>query len=205
MTCQDLFERLDAYHAGALPVAESEALERHLLGCPECAADFRFRRTLRAQTESLPREIAPPRDLWPGVAGRLGGMQPGRRQRPWLRRAWLLAAAIALVALSSFVTARVLQQSPVRGIAGQSLASTETAYRQAADELARQLELHRNELGEPAYRVVLENLQIIDEAIAETQAALAADPRNTQVVALLWASYEKKIDLLERAASGSRS
>jgi hypothetical protein len=49
------------------------------------------------------------------------------------------------------------------------------------------------------------NLRIIDEAIRETQAALAEDPRNERVAQLLWASWEKKIDLLKRAAQHAES
>ena len=43
----------------------------------------------------LPKSIEPPRDLWPGIEGRIG-----RRLRPWQRWYWMpLAAAAALVAV----------------------------------------------------------------------------------------------------------
>lgn len=199
MTCQEWFERMEAYQAGALSQAETEQVEQHLLRCADCAADFRFRRTLRAGVAELPRDIAPERDLWAGIQPRLRkGAAPHRS--PW----WLAAAAaVALVTLSSAVTALLVRDDPRRVVPSDDFRRTEIAYRQAADELARLLTERRKSLGEPAYRVVMENLRIIDEAIQETQAALASDPRNQQVASLLWASYQKKIDLLERAADES--
>jgi hypothetical protein len=82
---------------------------------------------------------------------------------------------------------------------------TEAAFQRAAEELTQTLEQRRNELSPTALAVVEQNLRIIDEAIRETQEALAVDPRNERVAELLWASWEKKIDLLKRAAQHAES
>lgn len=207
MTCFELFEKLDHYHAGTLSQAETEAVEQHLLGCDACAADFRFQRSLRTRTASLAENIAPPHELWPGIRDRIRGEVPAERgSRSGHRPRLLIAAAIALMALSSGLTALLTRGGTLQPAAGsRDFRATEVGYRQAADELEQTLQAHRKQLGESAFRVIEQNLRIIDQAISESQAALASDPRNQRVAELLWASYEKKIDLLQRAAENVES
>jgi Putative zinc-finger len=212
MTCLEMFELLESYHAGTLSQAQAEAVEQHLLGCDACRADFHFQRTLRARTAALPREIAPAGNLWNNIRSRIGG--PAHRSAGetsdnawWQRKSILAAAAAILVLVTSATTALIVRrETPASTIAsGGSFQVTEAAYREATLELSRTLELRRDELSPAALAVVEHNLRIIDEAIRETQAALAVDPRNQQVAELLWASYEKKIDLLQRAAEHAES
>jgi hypothetical protein len=207
MTCFELFEKLEPYHAGTLTRAESESVEQHLLGCDACAADFRFQRSLRTSTASLPENIAPPHELWPGIRDRIRGEAPAEcGPRFWQRPRLLIAAAIALMALSSGLTALMTRSGNLQPRAGSGdFHATEVGYRQAADELERTLQAHRKQLGEPVFKVIEQNIRIIDQAISESQAALASDPRNQRVAELLWASYEKKIDLLQRAAESVES
>lgn len=207
MTCYELFEKLERYHAGLLSQAEAEAVEQHLLGCDACAADFRFQRSLRTRTAGLAENIAPPHELWPGIRDRIRGDTPAETApRFWHRPRVLIAAAITLMALSSGLTALLTRSGTLQPRADSGdFQATEVGYRQAADELERTLQAHRKQLGEPAFKVIEQNLQIIDQAISESQTALASDPRNTRVAELLWASYEKKIDLLQRAAESVES
>ncbi len=202
MTCLQLFERLDAYHEGRLDQAEAEAIEQHLLACEECRADFRFQRTLKGAVAALPREVTPPVSLWPGIRTR--GVTPIVASAWWSRRGLLVAAAILLMALSSAVTAVVVRRPP-GAVPVSSFEVTEATYRQAAEELALALDRRRTQLTPAALAVVEQNLRIIDEAIRETQAALAENPGNQRVAESLWASWEKKLDLLERAAQHAAS
>jgi hypothetical protein len=206
MNCTEIFELIERYHSGNLPRLESEAVEQHLLACDECRADFRFQRSLKTQVAELSREIHPPQAVWQGIRQRISGGAAGRPAAGWWqRREVLAAAAVVLVALTSAVTALLVRQ-PDRGtVSSGSFSVTEAAYERAAEELAQTLETRRGELSPTALAVVEHNLRIIDEAIRETQAALAEDPRNQRVAELLWASWEKKIDLLERAAQHAES
>lgn len=205
MTCSEMFERLDAYHAGTLPRETAEEVERHLLACDACRADYHFQRMLRSEVARLPREIRPSDRVWQGIERSLAeGAAPAAGSRWWQRRSLLAAAAVLLVAISSAVTA-LLVRPPGPDGSQPAFQVTEAAYQRAATELAQALELHREELSPAALAVVEHNLRIIDEAIRETQAALQEDPRNTRVAELLWASWEKKIDLLERAAQHAES
>lgn len=204
MNCTEMFERLEAYHSGALPRLEAEAVEQHLLACDDCRADYRFQRTVRAEVAALTREIPPPARVWQGIQGQIASGKSRTGPSWWQRRSALAAAAVVLVGLTSVVTAMLVRQ-PGETPASGGFQVTEAAYERAAEELAQTLELRRKDLSPTALAVVEHNLRIIDEAIRETQAALAEDPRNQRVAELLWASWEKKIDLLERAAQHAES
>jgi predicted anti-sigma-YlaC factor YlaD len=201
MNCADMVVMVERYHAGNLPRLDAEAVERHLLACDGCRADFRFQRTLLGQVAALPREILPPEGTWDGIHRRIRETRAAPRW--WQRRSLLAAAAVLLIVATASVTALVVRrpgEPPAR-----SFLVTQAAYEQAALELGRTLEVRRKDLSPAALAVVEHNLRIIDEAIRETQAALAQDPGNERVTTLLWASWEKKIDLLERAAENAES
>ena len=205
MTCTEIFELVERYHSGNLPRLESEAVEQHLLSCDACRADFRFQRTLKTGIAALPREISPPGGTWEGIQQRISPVrQAAGRPQWWQRRGALAAAALLLITLSSAITA-LLVRRPDTFTGTSSFAVTQAAYERAAEELAETLEYRRKDLSPTALAVIEQNLRIIDEAIRETQAALATDPRNQRVAELLWASWEKKIDLLERAAQHAES
>jgi hypothetical protein len=152
---QDL---LDDFVGGELPEHERLAVQAHLDDCAERAADAHALRTLLDEAAALPRGIAPPRDLWSGIAGRLEprGTQAGAEPRdeaaerkvdtkviplfprPARNPRWLqAAAAVALVALSSAVTAKVVRQHEQVAVDGRAptlapLAATQPAVRGGA-------------------------------------------------------------------------
>lgn len=200
MNCPDAVERLDAYLARTLSAEDSAGLEQHLLACEACRGEFRFLRTLRSEASGLPSGFPPERDLWSGIAARLRE-HPARPAPVWHRTWFLAAAAVVLVTLSSVVTAAMLARGPaVPAGAGSEISLTETAYRRAADDLWQVVQSRRDKLAPGTLEVIRHNLQIIDTAIEETEAALAKDPGNLVVANLLWATYERKLDFLRRAA-----
>src|SRR5690606_3164317 len=62
---------LPDYVDDLLAPAERAAVEAHLDGCPACRTELEASRRLLADLAALPREVAPPRDLWDGIAARL--------------------------------------------------------------------------------------------------------------------------------------
>lgn len=78
--------------------------------------------------------------------------------------------------------------------------AVEDQYAAAAEALEAVLERRRSALTPETVRLIEENLRIIDRAIAESRAALAADPGNVALRELIVATYERKLDLLRRAA-----
>src|SRR5919107_2491396 len=104
-------DRLSEYVDGELPEWERVALESHLESCAECSqivSDLR-RVVRRARTLKNP---APARDLWPGIASRIGagtaptapvidlGAERASRKRWTFSLPQLAAAGLALMTLS---------------------------------------------------------------------------------------------------------
>jgi hypothetical protein len=120
MTHEQAIERLDDYASGELPDIERRLMERHLDECGECRAEAEAIRALLAEVAALPTGIAPPADLWQGIAPRLepraAGAAPAPeetkvipfapRRKKWQPPRWALqaAAAVVLVVGSSVVT-----------------------------------------------------------------------------------------------------
>jgi anti-sigma-K factor RskA len=199
MICNDARDRIDRYLAGSLAVEERAAFEAHVTGCAECAADLAAARLVLPAAAALPRSITPPADFWPAIRSRIGaaGARPSRR---WRTIALATAAGIGLIAASSAVTLWV-----VNGRAEHRLARApnpriiEASWINATAELTRALDAERGKLAPATIATVERNLAVIDAAIAESRAALAADPGNRDLAALLWASYRQKVALLQQA------
>lgn len=195
MTCDDVRERLDDYLAGALDEEARRAFESHAAACPECSADLDAAHLLAPLTAALPRSIEPAADLWRGIEGRLAP----RRSARWRMAAFAAAAAILLVVASSAATLWFVQsrREPL-AIANTSTPAIEAGYVDASAALLRALESERSHLAPATVATLERNLAVIDAAIAESRAALAGDPDNRALAAILWASYRQKVALLEQ-------
>ncbi|MDX2122110.1 MAG: zf-HC2 domain-containing protein [Gemmatimonadota bacterium] len=189
----DILPLLDDYADGGLDPAARARVEAHLASCAACRAEVAALAAILAEARALPRTIEPGRDLWPGIAPRLAA-RPARRL-PWLQ----LAAALALFA-GGFAAARLGQKDgpPTR------LATLQAEYTAASTELAHRLAGGSTGLAPETRRVVDRNLEIIDQAIREAEAALAGDPANGALEQMLVARYEQRLELLRRATAAGR-
>lgn len=213
--CDEALRELDEHVDGTLGAARAAELAAHLQACAACrAAEMRTRRLLAAAA-ALPAEVAPARDLWPGIAARLGAavvpLAAARESRRRPRRATLAAAAVLLVAATAAVTARLVSRAPApappAGVAavslaaagGTDLAAAVAEYGRAAQALRAALAGRRAGLPAGTLRVVDENLAVVDAAIAELTRAVAAAPGDRNLTTLLAATWARQIELLETA------
>jgi anti-sigma factor RsiW len=196
MTCDVVRDLIDRHVRGTLAEDERSLVERHAATCAECREALADARALAAATALLPRSIEPARDLWPGVSTRLAG--PKRRPDRWRLAIVALAASIALVAGSSAVTLWLVRAHPAR-VAATTTPAIEAGYVNATENLMRALDAERSHLAPATVATLERNLGVIDAAIAESRAALATDPGNRDLAALLWASYRQKVALLQQA------
>lgn len=211
MTHDAIRERLHDYLDGALPPGERGQVAAHVEVCVACREELDRLERLLEQARALPRSIAPPHDLWPSVAARVGvGRRLGERSL-WSLRWPLAAAAAALVVVSAVATVLVVgrPEDSLAGRAPDAVAlpaylvrwhETEATYRRAVAQLEEALAAGRDRLSPQAMAVLERNLRIIDAAIAESRAALAADPANREVMDMLSSIYEKKLDVLQQVA-----
>lgn len=204
MTCAELRADLDRYVQGELPLARAAAFEAHLARCAECESHLMAGLEAPAATATLPREIVPAVDLWPGIEARITERRRGRIALP----RWALAAAAGLlVAVSSGVTALVLQSSRVQVSASTGdIQALDAQYAEACDDLQRALNAARSSLAPETLATIEKNLALIDAALTESRRALARDPGNGALGQLVVAVWKQKVDLLRRATSaGVRS
>jgi hypothetical protein len=195
MNCNDARDRIDDAVAGRLGSAELAAFEAHLAGCEACRGDLDVARRLAGPVARLPREMTPPPEVWVGIASRI--LAPRRRLLP------AVAAALVLMAASSAATVLVLRHQPADE-AVASLPAIEADYIEQAAALSGVLGAERGRLAPETIETLERNLRIIDDAIAESRAALEADPGDPDLRLLLQASHQQKVALLEQAARLAR-
>jgi hypothetical protein len=154
---------------------------------------------------NLPKDIAPPANVWPRIASRLS-------LRPRYATPVTLAAAIAVAAagVASLFTWAVLQGPSVPRVI-QTVAAT-SAFEEPRDPkylLARNTveKTFRERLAllEPATRAKIESsLAVIQRAHEDIRKALAADPQSA-VLEQLWAStLHDEIDLYDRVVQATQ-
>lgn len=208
MTCDEILTRLDAWADEGLAPAEQAAVDAHLAGCDRCRAEAHALRALLAEARALPRAVLPARDLWGGIAPRLTAPEPHRvppsetplRQRLLASRPLLLAAAIGGILLGVMMASLWQRQGELRAFTAER-----ARYVEASTALARALAADPTTLNPETRAVVERTLSILDQAIAEAEAALEKDPRNTELEQMLLARYEQRLGLLRRAAATGRS
>ncbi|MFL5401511.1 MAG: anti-sigma factor family protein [Gemmatimonadales bacterium] len=216
-------DRLSDYLDGELSEGERVALEAHLQTCGDCAELLAELRAVVARARTL-TPLPPRRDLWPGIAQRIGATAGGSRPIELAsRRRWsfsipqLAAAAIALMTVSGSavwllrspapanlslpVATAPVSTTPVITPAASGRGSARQSYAQAVADLERVLTSGRGQLDTTTIRIIEQNLAAIDQAIAQAQSALDADPANLYLNSHLNETMRRKLELLRQAAA----
>jgi anti-sigma factor RsiW len=217
-------DRLSDYIDGELPAEQRTALENHLRHCVACGAALADLKRIVRRAQALDDRL-PERDLWPGIAARIGvpaaaateateTRLAGRAPRRWaFSLPQLAAASIALMALSGAAawllhpaaTAVVLTPQPVPSVgvpvAAGPARPAERSYDVAVAELQQVLTQNRGRLDTTTVRVIEQNLATIDRAIAQAQRAVAADSANMYLNSHLAETMRRKLELLRQAAA----
>ena len=205
---QVLSDRLD----DALDAPARALADEHIAACDDCFSRLQRMRVLVAHASSLPRTMPAPADEWGRVRARLDpdGSRVASISPWWTRRSALLAAGIALVIVSSGVTALVVggggdvavQPTPISATAAPlmpRLAALEHEYATVTRDLERELAERKHALAPETIAAVERSLRTIDGAIAEAREALARDPGSETLARLLVAGHDQKVELLRHA------
>jgi hypothetical protein len=216
--------RLSEYLDGELQPGERQALEAHLATCEECRSTLAELRGVVARVQAgADRPLR--KDLWPGIARRIGvSVDPvvrnlaEHRVRQRRRFAFtvpqLAAAAVLLTFASAGGAWMALRHQPTAsrqpptsdggrrtadGVRLVGLLDSTAQYDAAVAELQLALTTGRTQLDTTTVHVLEQNLAIIDKAIADARAALAADPNSTYLSMHLAQTMRTKLELLRRA------
>lgn len=152
----------------------------------------------------LARDIAPERDLWPGIEAAITAAPQRYRRRSWFAQA---AAAVLLVGASSGITyVAVKNDEPAVAIAPDllfektSFAAYELGpdFQDARSRLAVRLEGELERMSPETRKAVEDNLALIRAAIVDINAALETEPHNVLLQELLVRTYREELDLMRR-------
>lgn len=212
MNCEEVLMFLERDPGQPDRGGEGEAVRAHIEGCATCAEARQSLADLRDRVAGLPRSVEPRRDLWPEIEARIAS---GNVVRARFGRRALMAAAAAVLLVSSILTAylvgrhqavsAVLEPTPAAATASDVLLASFAElgvhdYQATRQQLLDVIEQRKGELSPATMEVVLANLRLIDDAMAEIAAALGEDPGNELLRKRLVATYRRQINLLETAA-----
>lgn len=208
----DYTERLSALLDGDLDGDERADLEGHLLGCGNCRRTLDHLRAIVAAAPGYQGE-APAPEVWQAIAAEI---EAGRTvafpspRRPAVRWSWptRLAASLGLVAFGAGGTWLALRSAaPGPPLAVETVPESvdrmvlaTQAYDAAVVDLQRTLDEGRDLLAPETVATIERSLAVIDQAIAEAEAALAADPTSPDLPNWIAANQRRKLDFLRRAA-----
>jgi anti-sigma factor RsiW len=220
MPCQRYAQSIQELVDGTLGSIRTAELEQHLETCASCRAFAADMQRIRDLAGSLDR-LAPPAGVWLQVAGRL--RQEGRiqdvPQAPKGRQSRYLAiAAGLLIAIGGSLFAllpllrgggdgagqpSVEQAADTPGDAS-SAQSIEDHFRIAEQhmqagiaKLEEAAKADESAMDPQTAAMLKKNLDMIDQAIAESRAALRAEPQSTIARDSLFNALRRKVALLQ--------
>lgn len=161
----------------------------------------------------LPQSIEPARDLWPAIESRLDEPAGSRGPRVQLTWTYAIAAAIGCMALGALVSYSLLRNDTQPAISTESVAATSNQpavlqasfgryaalgpeYERARADLVINLAERLHRLPPTARIKVERNLDEIQRAVQEINAALELSPDDPLLQELLMDTYQDELKLL---------
>lgn len=225
MRCSDYKEAIQDLADGTLGPVRRAELQTHLDTCDACRALAEDLQKIRAAAPSL--AARPPDHIWLQVASRL--RQEGRvvETRPAVGRSGALLAIAATLLLAvggslyllmpgdeppaqSAASAPSAAQSPSGGNAAagdpvqsiaDDLAQAEKHYQSAIAKLEEATKADDDAIDAETAAVLAKNLQVIDQAIAESRAAVQAEPQSVPARNHLFGALRQKVLVLQETVA----
>jgi hypothetical protein len=175
---------------------------------------------MTTEARKLATEIAPSRDLWPGIEAAIkepAAKSGGLRQTPWYAQA---AAVFLLVGASSLMTYSVMKYNesdtpaapetvvqvvPTNMMFERAAFGTDhtldSVYGRAAGNVQSNLDKELQNLSPEARADVERNLGVIRRAIDDISVALEEEPDNEFLQELLVQAYRNELALMNRVGN----
>jgi hypothetical protein len=215
MGCERQREAIQELADGTLGPIRRAELQVHLDGCARCRALAADLLRLRDVAASLDRP-APPDAVWLQIAGRLrqeGRVAAADRPRGSRRRMAALAIAATLVlAVGASIVAllprvgeapqtasqpgNAAAEDPVQSFANE-IRLAEQHYQNAIAKLEEAAKGDEDVLDPQTAAVLKKNLQVIDQAIAESRDALRVEPQSAPARNTLFEALRRKVLMLQ--------
>jgi len=222
MTCINYLSAIQDLVDGTIGAIRRAEVEQHLEQCAECRALHDDLQRLHDAAAALPA-LSPPDGAWLQIAGRL--RQEGRlhdvapsARAPRVHSAWLAVAAALVIAVGASVFAlfpRTAQPpsapAPAPHVSAQGNAadtkSVETVqsevdlaqqqFEKAIADLEKVAKANQQALDPGTAATLEKNIGITDMAIAESRAAVKAEPTSVAARETLFDALRQKVSLLQ--------
>lgn len=164
---------------------------------------------LLAKAAGLPKDIEPPRDLWPAIAARIAEARQAPA-KPAFRWPLALAAGFLIASVSALLTWSLLRDPQPPGVAVVAEAPADAAIvpvrygpnsgvsaaeLAARDALLREFQGAFATLRPETREAIRKNLAIMQAAADEIDAALAKDPASGMLKGMLAGTYKQELQL----------
>ncbi len=214
MNCDRYTQPIGELVDGTLDGAARHELETHLMTCARCARLVEELLLVRRAARAL-QPTSPPPAAWMRLSSALADVSPRRKAAAWRR--FMLPLAAAAILFLAVAAVLVLQRGavapaptdvartvdPATASPAEVVGSVEAELRKAEfhfenavaglDALARD----RQVLDPRVAADLQKNLGVIDQAIAESRAALRSQPLSEQAQQSLFEAFRSKIALLQ--------
>jgi len=159
---------------------------------------------LHDQARDLPREIEPPRDLWPGIAARLdavdrepaAGLSPGLRS--WRGRLALHPATAAAVLVAATLAVALIavhdDAGPAQRADSSAFATLEDGYAAVRADLVSVLDTRCDQWPAGACEGFRTGLSELDQTAHELRAALRQTPPGSGTARQLTVRYQRTLE-----------
>jgi anti-sigma-K factor RskA len=222
MTHEVIRHLLDDYVTGELTEDARGPVADHVTACEICRAEVQDLKTVLARAADLPKSIDPPAEAWLSIRAEIGRNREAADDRKsrleLLRRPYVVAAALILVAILSSAGTAVYMHSRSGADSRASVSNTESGtpatlaaftieennYLRNVAVLQDILDQREAALAPETVAQLKASLRTIDEAILEARNALARDPENKMLIEMLSGTYRQKVDLLRRTTEMTR-
>ena len=229
MACSQYLNSIQEYVDGTLGPIRRAELEQHLESCDSCRELATDLERIRESAAAV-RNVPPPDGLWLQIAGRLRqegrihDVAPARRPAP--RLAWVAMAAGLIIAVggglfvlrsgkqtgvtppAASTTAAATTSAPGNAPDAKSvetvqneLAAAQTQYETAITHLEQIARANQGALDPQTARTMQKNLAITDMAIADSSAAVHAEPTSVAAREALFDALRQKVSLLQDTIS----
>ncbi len=221
MSCREFAPSLSELVDGGLPRDARAKIEAHLEACAGCRALLADLKRVKAAARALPKMTAP-ESVWQNVRAGLDAeaRHSGDRRSatvipfaPWRWRglAGLAAAAVAVLAVTTgmyYMTRPATQVTPAPPAAAHESASAavqsieaeielaDRHYQNAIEGLEAVAKEGRATLDPQMAEVLQKNIGVTDQAIAESRAAIRAQPTSEVAQTSLFEALQRKVSLL---------
>jgi anti-sigma factor RsiW len=210
MTCDRCHALVDDYVDGSLAGEDLAAVESHLAGCSACRAISADFAAIRRSARALESPVPPPH-VWTKVAAAFAASGRVRTAPVW-RPLAIAATLMALAGGASWILLRQPASAPGGSTAAAiapardpelvqsveiELKLAEEHYQKAITGLERITRTDSTALDPQVAAVLQKNLDVIDQAIGESRAALRTQPASEVAQESLFEALRNKVALLQ--------